>query len=105
VESRLFVPWELDPSKWVSQARSLARVTALPASVWLPELVPPAFVATLPATRLSGDRTLTLILFFVRNLCLPQLTHFLPQPLLCLVHPSVALGLVLARVGLDLTPI
>src|SRR6266403_690770 len=50
--------------------------------------------------------TVTLILFFVRRRCLAQqLAHFLPQPLLRLLHPSVAHGLVLTRVALDLTPI
>src|SRR6266478_5410901 len=46
------------------------------------------------------------ILFFIRGLCLlQQLLHFLPQPLLGLLHPSITHGLVLARVGFYFAPI
>src|SRR5260370_1110066 len=42
----------------------------------------------------------------IRGLCLlQQLLHFLPQPLLGLLHPSITHGLVLARVGFYFAPI
>ena len=58
-----------------------------------------------PKTRLIWSG-LPMSSFSIRGLCLAQqLANFRPQPLLRLVHPSITHGFVLARVGLELTPI
>ena len=85
-----------------------ARAPVLPARVGLPEYVRSAFpfVVTLPATRLPGDPYRNAYPLLCPQPLLGPSTFALPPATASPSRPSfVAHGLVLARIGLDLTPI